>query len=366
MLKTAVDDFQAAGYSVVSLLDSRLNHLTRHLNADEVVSVPPSTAFQEALNHALKSSDMSLIIAPETGGALSNLVQSANLRATLNSTPDSINKVSDKAGLADALRRNGLPTPEARCLSIDDGSEAAVKVFREFSSWVVVKPVDGVGCESVSLVKNVEELKQAVQHVSSRGQTTRFLIQKFADGLAASVSLISNGVYARPVSLNLQHVSLNPPSKPSSYLGGVVPLVHPDAEKAFDVARRSVELFRGLRGYVGVDMILTPRGPLILEVNPRLTVSYVGLRRVTAAGLAEAMVESARGEGVPLFELNGVSVFSKVRSKEATGLMRGVEVLCPPLRIDGEELAYTLVVATGKTESEARRMLKDAAPTDVS
>jgi predicted ATP-grasp superfamily ATP-dependent carboligase len=34
-----------------------------------------------------------------------------------------------------------------------------------------------------------------------------------------------------------------------------------------------------LWGYVGIDLIDGATGPLVLEVNPRLTTSYVGLAR---------------------------------------------------------------------------------------
>jgi predicted ATP-grasp superfamily ATP-dependent carboligase len=37
----------------------------------------------------------------------------------------------------------------------------------------------------------------------------------------------------------------------------------------------------GLAGYVGIDLLLPDGGdPLIVEINPRLTTSYVGYRRI--------------------------------------------------------------------------------------
>ncbi|MFQ6134619.1 MAG: ATP-grasp domain-containing protein [Nitrososphaerales archaeon] len=362
MLKTATEDFQSAGYTVTSLLDSRSPLLQSHLNADEVVKVSPTYSVQRALNDTLKSSDLSLIIAPETDGILSSLVRMGrSSTASLNSTPDSIDLVSDKAKLAAALHRNGFSTPETRCLSIEEGVGEAERVAEELLGRVIVKPVDGVGCEDLSIVKDAAQMRQAVKKILRGGQMERFMIQKFVEGLPASVSLISNGVEVRPVSLNLQQLSLNPPPEPSCYLGGVVPLLHPDMEEAFGVAKRAVELFRGLRGYVGVDMVLSSSGPLILEINPRLTVSYVGLKRVSKVNLAEAMVKSALGEELPIsFELEGVSVFSKIRSEAAEDIRNDVEILCPRLQVEGEELAYTFVAAKGRTESEAKRLFTDA------
>jgi predicted ATP-grasp superfamily ATP-dependent carboligase len=52
----------------------------------------------------------------------------------------------------------------------------------------------------------------------------------------------------------------------------------------------------GLWGYCGVDFIETPEGPVVVEINPRLTMSYVGLRDATGINPAELVLGMA---GVP-------------------------------------------------------------------
>ena len=53
-------------------------------------------------------------------------------------------------------------------------------------------------------------------------------------------------------------------------------------------------------GYVGVDLVLgrAPDGSedAVIEINPRLTTSYIGLRSAAVGSLAEAMWHVARGE----------------------------------------------------------------------
>ena len=53
-------------------------------------------------------------------------------------------------------------------------------------------------------------------------------------------------------------------------------------------------------GYVGVDLVLgrEPDGSedVVIEINPRLTTSYVGLRAAARTNLAEAMWQVAQGE----------------------------------------------------------------------
>lgn len=39
------------------------------------------------------------------------------------------------------------------------------------------------------------------------------------------------------------------------------------------------EAIPGLEGLFGIDILLTAEGPVVVEVNPRLTTAYAGLRR---------------------------------------------------------------------------------------
>ena len=52
----------------------------------------------------------------------------------------------------------------------------------------------------------------------------------------------------------------------------------------------------GLRGYVGVDLVLGDQGDWVIEINPRLTTSYIGLRTLTNDNLAVAMLRIALGQ----------------------------------------------------------------------
>ena len=62
----------------------------------------------------------------------------------------------------------------------------------------------------------------------------------------------------------------------------------PDAHVRYaGLARAIADAIPGLWGYAGVDLILTGNGPVVLEVNPRLTVSYAGLRSALATNPAK-------------------------------------------------------------------------------
>jgi hypothetical protein len=79
------------------------------------------------------------------------------------------------------------------------------------------------------------------------------------------------------------------------YRGGCVPArITPTQVAAVqDLVRKTAATLPGLRGYVGFDVMLPrnhPDQPLVVEINPRLTTSYVGYRRVCRDNLMAAML----------------------------------------------------------------------------
>jgi predicted ATP-grasp superfamily ATP-dependent carboligase len=65
---------------------------------------------------------------------------------------------------------------------------------------------------------------------------------------------------------------------------------------------KAVKGVSGLQGYVGIDLILGAApdgaGDSVIEINPRVTTSYIGLRHLCRDNLAEKMLRVAKGEEV--------------------------------------------------------------------
>jgi predicted ATP-grasp superfamily ATP-dependent carboligase len=87
-----------------------------------------------------------------------------------------------------------------------------------------------------------------------------------------------------------------------SYLGGQLPLNDDLALRANVVGYSAIEGIDGFLGYIGVDLILgeAPDGSqdYAIEINPRLTTSYVGLRALADFNLAQAMIDVVEGRPV--------------------------------------------------------------------
>ena len=290
MLWAVLADFRAWGaVRTVTTSDRRLDHFA--LPADEVVCVTPGH-HASAFASLLDQSDAALIIAPETDGVLARLsaiVEEADI-PLLSCCSTAVAVASDKAACYDLFRQANLPTPLTRRSTFSTASQVADQVGYP----LVIKPIDGVGCDGVCLVRGPTELADALTLLHQATSHDEIILQSFVAGVHASVSLLAAGEQSLPLSLNGQAIEVG---CPFIYRGGEVPLSHPMGARALTVAQSAIRLIPGLRGYVGVDLILTQDEALLIEINPRLTTSYIGLRQVIDLNLAQAIWD-ARCRGI--------------------------------------------------------------------
>jgi predicted ATP-grasp superfamily ATP-dependent carboligase len=162
---------------------------------------------------------------------------------------------------------------------------------------MVLKPARGAGCEGVSLVRNGRELREALRLAGQNRRPGRLLLQDYVPGTSASVSLIADGRRSVALAANAQTIRA---SRPFSYRGGVTPLEPEASRRAVDAASRACAAFPGLRGYIGVDLVLTKSAAIVIEVNPRLTTSYLGVRASLDGNVAAMALAACSGTlGVP-------------------------------------------------------------------
>jgi predicted ATP-grasp superfamily ATP-dependent carboligase len=257
----------------------------------QLVMVPPgqeaSLLCREAAAH-----DWTLIVAPETDGILVARVSAARASGgkVAASGQDFLATASSKQATVLQLAAAGVPVPAGRLLA------AGEPLPDGFYLPAVQKAVDGVGCDGFAVL--------AGQPAPVGSDPRR--VEAFVPGVPVGVSCLCGprGITVLPPVL--QHFSAG-----QGFSGGSVPVSPTLSRRAEELARRAITaLSRPGRtgdpsqwqaaGWVGVDMILAApadgSGDRVLEVNPRLTTSFVGLAQLSQSSLLAAILAAAGGE----------------------------------------------------------------------
>lgn len=369
MLNALIADFKAAGHRVTTLLDSRLAAFNPPIEADSIIPISSLREADANLKKVSESVDAVYVIAPESNQMLQTLVESVGRTGvlSLNCSADSIGTVSDKMVLYEFLNELGLPTPETIAFNaLDDEVEIKQTLKRRLEFPLIFKPVDGAGCSGLSLVRNASHVADALIKIRAESSSGRVMAQELIEGVAVSVSIISTGREALPIALNKQNVTLRTPERHSSYDGGYVPLDNPLKKDAFAAAEKTVKSFRSLKGYVGVDLILTEKEPVVIEVNPRLTTSYIGVKHVVNFSIAQSIINAVFRRELPTnVQIVGSAFYSKVPTAEPTiealkQTYKIKEVVTPPFPVFGRSKAHALIVAHDATLNEAMSSFHEA------
>jgi len=280
MLQAALSDFNSVmDGRVFAIVDRSLAECYTDFPEANYVPGDPGANFKNAITQC----DGALLIAPETGGVLQKLtgVLVSMGKINLGCSPEAVAMTADKAAFASLMERTGIAHPST--FIIKDGFDPG-DLFEK--RWVS-KPVDGAGSEEVA--------------IHAVGENFRFsagaglLAQEYIEGESMSLCIVSGEKESVIVSVNRQFFD---PGSSLKYRGGVITSQEPDAGLKGIVAQVTQKI-PGLRGFWGLDYIQSGSGPVVIEVNPRLTSSYCGLREAININPAEIILASMAGKALP-------------------------------------------------------------------
>ena len=303
MLCAILKDFKKWGKATVyTTLDKRLTDIPLSSDSFTIIN---SADYNKSFSRIAKECDFSLIIAPESNDIL--LTLNKQIRDTgvcsLGSDLEAIRITGDKWESYKILFDAGVPVPETVCV----GRHSALETAQKINFPLVIKPIDGVGCEGVYLVKDMDTFKSALEYDPVYNH--RVLLQEYIKGEHLSASILSNGKEFVFLSLNRQHINEGMPFK---YNGGEIMPPPEKGDPLHMIIEKILKVIPGLKGYTGIDLIRSEAGYKIIEINPRLTTSYVGLREVININLAEAVFDAVvKGVLPECVKIKKNSIFSK-------------------------------------------------------
>jgi predicted ATP-grasp superfamily ATP-dependent carboligase len=293
MLSALVEDFcRVGGVHVVTLVHPRLSHTLGHTCA----ILEDRDEEERTFKRLAADADYTLIIAPEHHDLLGQRcrwVLEAGGRL-LGSTPAGVALAADKLALAAHFQQLSIPAP-ATILCGGSMTLAASALFP-----AVCKPRHGAGSQATFVVHRADDLVRARTLAMRELPGEELILQPFVPGRSASVAFLIGSESIVPLLPATQDLSNDGRFR---YQGGEVPLPPELGNRAIGLATRAVQALPELRGYNGVDLVLGESADgcqdFVIEINPRLTTSYIGLRRLARGNLGEAILGTAATTRLP-------------------------------------------------------------------
>lgn len=270
---------------VVALHDARLSPLALPANI-EVRQVSGLKGEILAFEAAVRESDAVLLIAPEFSDHLTRRateVESTNA-PLISPHSEFIAIAADKWRIYAKWRDARVQTPESSL--VRHGGE----LKRALPVPVVAKPVDGCGSMGMQLIPAGQRtiVWDDIPDIA--------LVQEYCPGTSASVAVLCGPFRFQSLPGCFQHISDDGSFR---YQGGAGPLPERLNRRAQILTHLAIKVMPPAIGYVGVDLILGEAEDgsqdYVIEINPRLTTSYVGLRMLSETNLAQAMLDVAQG-----------------------------------------------------------------------
>ena len=226
--------------------------------------------------------ELAWIIAPESDGLLSAMHEAVGAPRWVGCDARSIRTASSKCATLLALNVCGVATP------LDF---VAAPITAAASRWIV-KPDDGAGAVATRVHGRRADALADLQQRRAAGLSAT--AEPFVEGEALSISLLAGPGFVQPLAFNEQQIVIDGDGR-LRFLGvrpnAIDRRSDPRATRLHTLALDVQRALPGLRGFVGIDLVWhAERGPVVIEVNPRLTCAYVGLSAALGRKLAEEIL----------------------------------------------------------------------------
>jgi len=265
----------------IRLLHDQRLPLNKSLLENQLIEIIPVAArqdFWQILAEQASWSDAVWPIAPESEGvlaAISHWVQYSGLKL-LGSSSEAVALTADKYRLYKHLDYYGVPVVKSyTCEELS---------LLPSGPWIL-KPRDGVGCEGVCKINLKADFK-------SLKNAEKFIIQPFEQGKSLSLSCLFMDGQGLLLCINEQWIKQ---AEGAFSLARITVNVGQEAADFTRLVAQVAKVVPGLWGYVGIDLIVGEAGFKVLEINPRLTTSYAGIRAALGGNLGASIVAMLTG-----------------------------------------------------------------------
>lgn len=281
MLRALLADISLMGTLKVSILrDPELGCL----DLPSCTFVVPWLPHHDALSlvdECIQQADAIWPLAPESNGVLEAISSRALQynKLLLGSSPAAVRLTASKYRTSQVLHAAGVAAVATYRVNATLPSDA--------QAWVV-KPDDGAGCSDTRIFSHPKAARQwiAAQHQGD------YVLQPYLSGRPCSLSLLCGTDEVLMLGCNDQRVAVSDNQFHS--MGSTVNSIDDDSGELQRLARQVVSAIPGIWGFAGINLILTNQGPVVLEVNPRMTLSHAGLHASIGVNPVEILMDMLR------------------------------------------------------------------------
>ncbi len=283
MLNAIAADLTAGRLEVTALIDSRLPSAVAPLTGLTLHEVGDDDLPNLLLELAMEA-DWVLVIAPETDSILTRCLNWLEpvKRKLLNPDLKFTQLASNKSELFEHLESKGF-TQFPRGLNYQSFLDQVAEAPVEFPA--VLKPVDGAGSEEIFLIENWSSFNSPLSRSNDL-----YRLEEFVPGTAVSVSVLCGGDQCEVLTPTVQLFEGAGTDGGTQtvlgghYVGAKYPIPEGLSRRAVALVCDVLRLLPKTKGYIGLDLVISDSDNAcddrLIEINPRLTMSYSRLTEV--------------------------------------------------------------------------------------
>jgi len=281
MLSGLLDCFlQIQDIELMIMLDWRFSSLVNTTGLDTFYVTPEYDTLDEFVRLASQC-DAVWPLAPEFDSILQDLCQQV----------ESLNKIL-LTSPANAVLMTGNKYETFQQLTHYKIATIDTRIFERNcylpGEWML-KPIDGAGCNDSYLLRGRQDFASLSKQKSEK---QRYIIQPHVQGEKTSLSCLFLQGRGWLQCVNLQKFEL---IANQYHLVEIVVNYSSDLTRYHGLVTDIAKAFPNLWGYAGIDLIETSEAIKVLEINPRLTTSFVGIQDALGINTCQCVLDLLKG-----------------------------------------------------------------------
>ncbi len=260
------------------------------------------------------SCDRTIVIAPELHQQLEHIVSALRVKGAnvIASSEQFLQATSDKLATAQLMHAAKVRQPVTQSL-------CEYLQSTERGGWLEASPLtlkrrDGAGCSEMLYFEDRSILTHSLQsRARVNWMDSDWIVQQWQFGRAASMAIIAGDDW-RLIGAVEQNISIddtqNKFGSQVTYRGGCGPIQSVSSKQLMSLMEQVRDALPwGALGWIGIDFIIpnfhcNENDLVFIEVNPRLTTSYLGYRQWYGHKLAEWIVGNLDFSKLPTTDIS--------------------------------------------------------------